>query len=240
VNTKELIPRSRSIIPACDVSDTKELDHLIEQTHDVPGIGGYKVGLELTISYGLKPIVDIIRKYTELPIIYDHQKGGTDIPELGSRFAKVCRSAGVNAVILFPFGGSETEKEWIKACQDAELTVLVGGHMTQKKFLVSEGGFIDDRAPQKIYEIAVESGVTDFVVPGNKPELVIEYKKFFESKGISFVLYAPGFIAQGGVITECGKVAGARWHAIVGSAIYRAKDIREASKILTQKLYTQW
>lgn len=233
----QLILLKRSIIPACDVSTKEELENIVKETHDVLGIGAYKIGCELTIQYGLKTLVDLVRKYTtDLPVIYDHQKGGTDIPELGTKFAKVCRLAGVDTVILFPFGGSATEKDWIKACQDEGLMVIVGGHMTQKNFLQSEGGFIADVGPQRIYEIAIESGVTDFVIPGNKPELVAKYKKIIEDQGISPVLYAPGFIAQGGVITECGKVAGQRWHAIVGSAIYKAANIKEAAKILTQQL----
>jgi len=233
---KKLISRPRSIIPACDVSDREKFEHLIKETCGVPGIGGYKVGLELTIQYGLKLLVDITRKYTNLPIIYDHQKGGTDIPELGIKFSKVCQSAGVEAVILFPFAGLATEKEWIKACQDAGLVVIVGGHMTQESFLSSEGGFIADNGPQRIYIIAAELGVADFVVPGNKPEVVAHYKKQIENSGISPTLYAPGFVAQGGVITECGRVAGESWHAIVGSAIYGAKDIKEAANILTHQL----
>ena len=233
---KKLISQPRTIIPACDVSTKEKFEELVRETSDVPGIGGYKVGLELTIPYGLKLLVDIARKYTNLPIIYDHQKGGNDIPELGIKFSKACKSAGVEAVILFPFAGSATEKEWIKACQDMGLVVMVGGHMTQKSFLSSESGFIADDAPQRIYKIAAESGVTDFVVPGNKPELVMKYKKQLEDLGVSPTLYAPGFVAQGGTITECGRVAGEMWHAIVGSAIYGAEDIKEAASILTRQL----
>ena len=185
---KNLISEPRSIIPACDVPNVQEFEDLVKQTCHIPKIGAYKIGLELTIQYGLKSLVDIIGKYTNLPVIYDHQKGATDIPELGTKFARACQSARVKAVILFPFGGLATEEQWIRACQDAGLIVLVGGHMTQKNFLQSEGGFIADNGPQKIYEVAVESGVTDFVVPGNKPELVVKYKSLLESLGISPIL----------------------------------------------------
>jgi orotidine-5'-phosphate decarboxylase len=233
---KVLIAEPRSIIPACDVLTEQEFEHLINQTYDIPGIGAYKVGISLALQYGLKTLVDKVRQYTKLPVIYDHQKGGTDIPQLGSTFSGICRASGVDAVILFPFGGRATEKEWIKACQDEGLVVLVGGHMTQDNFLQSEGGFISDDGPRRIYEVAAESGVTDFVVPGNKTELVIKYKKLFQDLGISYTLYAPGFVAQGGAITDCGKVAGERWHAIVGTAIYAAKDIRKATKDLTKEI----
>ena len=146
----KLIPHQRSVIPACDVSNRQEFEHLVKETHDIPGIGAYKVGLELTIQYGLKLLVDIIRNYTNLPIIYDHQKGGTDIPEMGTKFAKVCKSSGVSAVILFPFGGSATETRWIETCQKEGLIVIVGGHMTQKNFLESEGGFVADSGKSSV------------------------------------------------------------------------------------------
>lgn len=232
----KLIPLLRSIIPACDVPDKSEFENLIKKTYKVPGVGAYKLGLELTIQYGLKSLVEIVKKYTNLPTIYDHQKAGTDIPALGTKFSKVCRSAGVEAVILFPFGGMATERNWIKSCQDEGLVILVGAHMTQENFLYSEGGFIADDAPKKIFQIAAECGITDFVVPGNKPKLVAMYEEMFEELGIPHVLYAPGFISQGGVITECGKLAGENWHAIVGTAIYQSEDIEKATRNMVKQL----
>lgn len=228
---ERLISLPRSVIPACDVSDLESFGRLVRETTEVPGIGGYKVGLELAIPFGLPEVVRVVRAYTKLPVIYDHQKGGTDIPELGPKFAKAVAKSGADAVILFPFGGAETEREWIVACKIEGLTVLVGGHMTQKKFLASEGGFIDGAGPEQIYTIAAETGVRDFVVPGNRVEFVSLYKGLLDKllgEG-QYTLYAPGFIDQGGDITETGKVAGDNWHAIVGGAIYRAENIREAA-----------
>ncbi len=238
----KLIALEKSVIPACDVADLDKLFDLIVATKDVPGIGGYKVGLELVITYGLSAIVRSFRiQHCQLPIIYDHQKGGTDIPELGTKFAKVVKGAGADAVILFPFGGAATEEAWIKACQDAGLVVLVGGHMTQAKFLQSEGGFIADSAPEEIYRIAVKNYLTDFVVPGNKTPFVLKYRQLLNEvlgEG-KFTLYAPGFISKGGYITETGKVAGGKWHAIVGGAVYNNEGIdatRQAAIRVTSQI----
>lgn len=231
-----LISLSKSVIPACDVSSKKAFETIIQQTCDVRGISAYKVGAELVIRYGLKALVEAARQHTTLPIIYDHQKGGTDIPEFGIKFADACRSAGIEYVILFPFGGAATEREWIQSSQRVGLNVIVGGHMTQKEFLQSEGGFLSDAGPQKIYEIAVDAGVADFVVPGNKPEWVLKYKEFFDKKNIDYTLYAPGFIKQGGTITDCGKVAGDKWHAIVGSAIYNSENMQKSAEELTREI----
>lgn len=234
---RKLIKTERSVIVAADVSNLEILGKLVKSTCDVKGIGGYKVGLELVIPNGLTAVTRTIREYTaELPIIYDHQKGGTDIPGLAEKFASSVSEA--DAVILFPFGGAATEREWIKACQREELVVLVGGHMTQKEFLAIEGGFIEDSAPERIYSIAAEKGVRDFVVPGNKVEFVRKYRQLLErllGQG-NFVLYAPGFIAQRGNITETAKVAGNNWHAIVGSAIYKTKNMKKAAETITSQI----
>lgn len=233
---RSIVDFKRSVIPACDVSTDREFEHIIKETHEVLGIGGYKIGLQLTIIYGIQHLINIVRKYTKLPVIYDHQKAGNDIPEMGKNFASACSLAGIDAVILFPFAGSLTEREWIKACQDKGLGVLVGGHMTQSAFLQSEGGFIADDAPRRIYEIAAECGVNDFVVPGNKPQYIEEYRNLFEKLAIPYTLYAPGFLTQGGEISECGKVAGESWHAIVGSGIYKAPDMKEAASRFVRQL----
>lgn len=235
---RRLVKEKRAVIVAGDVRSIEELEELVKETCDVKGIGGYKIGLVLALRYGLGPVVNTIRKYTSLPVIYDHQKGGTDIPKLGEKFAQVVAEAGIDGVILFPFGGTATERTWIKSCQEAGLTVIVGGHMTQKEFLASEGGFIANGAPARIYEIAVDFGVRNFVVPGNKIELVSKYRQLLTrdlGKG-NFALWAPGFIAQGGVITEYALAAGPIWRAIVGRAIHKSKDKKKAAEIITSQI----
>ena len=230
---KRLIKEDKGIVVAADVESTKQLNKLVESTCNVNGIVAYKVGSLLGLKLGLPGAVGIIKQHTDLPVIYDHQKAGTDIPNLGQGFAEVVADAGAEAVILFPFGGVETEERWIEACQAEELTVLVGGHMTQSKFLQSEDGFIADTGPGDMYIIAAEKGVRDFVFPGNKIEFVREYKKLLEGrlgKG-NFDVYAPGFITQGGIISEFAKAAGNRWRAIVGSAIYKASDMEKAAQV---------
>jgi len=229
-----IIKLDKSIIPACDVPTLEKLKQLVKETCSVNAIGAYKIGFELVIPFGIKAVVETIRRFTDLPIIYDHQKAATDIPDLGENFMKSCK--GVNAVILFPQAGPVTEDAWIKAAQKEKLGVIVGGEMTHKGYLQKENGFILDNAPKKIYEIAAKLGVKDFVVPGNKPEKIIEYRKFLESFKIQPILYSPGLIAQGGSLTESAKAAGENWHAIIGRALYDAKDINKAAKQFAQAL----
>jgi len=236
-NVERLIPRDRSVVVAADV-EAEMLSKLVQKTCLVEGIGGYKIGLELVLEQGLPRTVGAVKEHSNLPVIYDHQKAGNDIPDMGTKFAAVCRKAGVDAVILFPFASAKTERDWIKACQDQSLGVLVGGHMTQPEFLENEGGFISVGAPDRIYTIAAQQGVRDFVVPGNKVEFVAHYRWLLEGiLGVgNFRFYAPGFITQKGEVSEFAKVAGTQWHAIVGSAIYKAVDIAAAAKQMTAQI----
>lgn len=233
---KKIIELSKSVIPACDVSTLQELEELVKATAGIEKIGAYKVGLVLGLGFGLGKVVSAVRKHSDKPVIYDHQKAATDIPAMGEKFANVCSEAGVDAVILFPMAGPKTEKAWIEAAKNAGLGVIVGGEMTHPAYLKEDEGFIDSDAPKKMYEIAAETGVLDFVVPGNKPEKIKEYREFLESKDIEPVLYSPGLVAQGGEITESAKAAGKTWHAIVGRGIYKAEDKKKAAKELTSKL----
>ena len=228
------IKLKRSIIPACDVSSLKLLDKLVKETCKVKGIGAYKIGLELVIPFGIKEVIKTIRKRTDLPIIYDHQKAATDIPEMGEKFMKAVK--GVDSVILFPMAGPVTEEKWIKAAFKEKLHVIVGGDMTHKGYLERAGGFIHNMAPKQMFKIAANLGIRDFVVPGNRPFIINEYRRFLDSFGIKPIFYSPGLIAQGGSLSEGAKAAGENGQAIVGRALYRAKNIKKAAQQMVKAL----
>jgi len=233
-----VIKYDRSVIPACDVKTMQDFRRLIEQTHDVEGVGAYKVGSILTIRYGLPTLVQTVHEFTDLPVIYDHQKAMTDIHDLGKDFATVVKESGVNALIGFPQAGPVTEEAWIKACNEIGLEVIIGGEMTHPKYKRSDGGYIADESLDEMYLLAARLRVNNFVVPGNKTERVSYYRSLLQPiVGDALTFYAPGFIAQGGVITDMAKAAGDFWHAIVGRAIYGAKDIRAAAKEMTSQLF---
>ena len=87
--------------------------------------------------------------------------------------------------------------------------------------------------------------VTDFVVPGNNLEMIKKIRDGLEASGVQPVFYAPGFVEQGGSISEAARVAGDRWHAIVGRGIYWNKEenrynnsgeIREKVGVLVSQL----
>lgn len=228
-----IINQKKSIIPSCDVDSLEKLSELVKATCSVAGVGAYKIGFGLVIPFGMGRVVKTIRKITKLPIIYDHQKAGTDIPEMGEKFMRACK--GVDAVILFPQAGPETEAAWIKAAQQAEMNVIIGGEMTHQAYLKEAGGFIDDNAPKRIYEIAASMGVADFVIPGNKPGKSLEYAKIIKNKIKEPAFYSPGLIAQGGKVSDLAKKLD-RWHAIIGRAIYESKDMEKAAEEFAKSL----
>jgi len=228
-----IIKSKKSIIPSCDVDSLEKLGILVKETCNVKGIGAYKIGFELVLPFGMERVIKTIRKHSKLPIIYDHQKAGTDIPEMGEKFMKACKLA--DAVIIFPQAGPETEAAWIKAAQKSKMPLIVGGEMTHKGYLKSENGFLDDDAPKRIYDIAASMGVTDFVIPGNKPEKSMEYVDLIKSKIKNPVFYSPGLVAQGGNISDLAKKLDS-WHAIIGRAIYDAEDRENAAEEFVKNL----
>ncbi len=233
---QRIIQRDRSIIPACDVPTIEQFEKLVQETASIEGIGGYKVGFELGLTYGLPRVVETARKHTDKPIIYDHQKAGTDIPDTGKNFADVCKRAGIDTVIFFPQAGPETERAWIYSALDKGLNVIVGGRMTHPAYAQSEGGFITNEGALEMYRIAARAGVNHFVVPGNKQDVIKLVKETVEAEGVKPVFYAPGFVAQGGKIEDATQVAGDYWHAIVGRGITQAADMRKAALEHTSKL----
>lgn len=230
-----LIPLPRSIIPACDI-DLPRFEDLVKKTDSLEKIGAYKIGMVLALRHGLSKIVDAARKYTQKPLIYDHQKGATDIPSMGEKFGDIVAEAGFDAVILFPQAGPATLTAWAQRAMEKGLQVIVGGCMTHERYLVSEGGYIADESVERIYSEAAKMGIVDFVVPANKPRFISHIRKKLLATGIQPVFYAPGFIAQGGKLSDAARVAGPKWHAILGRAIYDAPDMHQAAASLSASI----
>jgi orotate phosphoribosyltransferase len=234
---QQIFDVQRGVIPACDVATLEDLEKIVEATADNPKISAYKIGFELGLAYGLPRVVGTIKdKAPGKKVIYDHQKAGTDIPDTGAAFARVCKQAGVDVVIFFPQAGPETERAWIYRALCQDLGVFVGGRMTHPAYAQSEGGFITDEGALEMYKIAARAGVNHFIVPGNKPDVIKTVREVVEAEGVKPVFGAPGFVAQGGKISDATQVAGDNWHAIVGRGIYAAKDMKAAALEHTSKL----
>lgn len=233
-----IISIPRSIIPAIDTDDILLFEKIVKETCDFKEVGAYKLGATIGLKYGLNQIVKIARQLCNKPLIYDHQKAGTDIPDTGKAFTKMLKDCGMDALIIFPLTGPASQVAWIKAAQEVELPIIAGGLMTHEKFLSSEGGYIDDKVIEKMYSLSATNGIRDFVVPGNKPDSIKKIRESISSviNSENMTFYSPGFVTQGGKITDAAIAAGNNWHAIVGRAIYEAPNIRASVEILISEL----
>jgi len=230
-----IINEDRSLIVACDCS-AHRYEWVLKETCHLSSVSAYKIGFILAMEIGLPKAVEMARNHTNKPLIYDHQKAGTDIPDTGKAFARVCKQSGINAIILFPQAGPETERAWIEAAKEEGLGIIVGGLMTHKKYTRGEGGYIADEAVIEMYLNAVKLGITDFVVPATNPQAIEKIRVMLEHSGIKPVLYATGFGVQGGDLKTAAVALGDRWHAIIGRAIYAAKNVRHAVEDLSTLL----
>lgn len=242
----QLIKEKRSIIVAADLPGLGPFYRLMGAINNVHGVDGVKLGFELGLR-GLEKSVRIVRRYMDnrgdnFAIIYDHQKAGGDVPEMGARFAQVLKEAGVGGAIIYPHAGPTAQREWTKACFDVGLDVLTGGIMSHEKYLESEGGYVSDKAPERIYKLACEMGVKHFIIPCNKPwwgQKVVGWLNDWLGEG-NYALYGLGFIHQGGKVSDFIELAGKNndAHGIVGHAIYD-KETQEDQRLAAIQMVAQ-
>lgn len=231
-----MVSVERSIIPACDVS-LKQFRKLVKKTSGVKEVSAYKIGFELGLAYGLPNVVKVARKYTDKPLIYDHQKACTDVPFTGKKFADVCKDAGVDAVILFPLSGPETQKAWTNASLEKGLDVIIGVEMTHDEYFLSDGGYIADDSVTKIVDIALSQGVSKFVVPGDDIAKLCFYDSLFNdlNTGFDVSFYSPGFGVQGGKFNDLKPISHPL-HLIIGRHLYESKNVKKAVEEIVNQL----
>lgn len=222
---------SKGLVVACDVDDLGLLGRLIDATRDLEPIQGYKIGAGLALRYGIGKVAGVIRERSDLPIIYDHQKFGTDIPEVCGGLLGALRGSGVDSVIIFPQAGVETLRASVRACAEEGLIPMVGGEMTHRGYLASEGGYMDDRGPERIYLDAAALGVEYFVLPGNRPASMKRYRDLLSGAVARPKFLFPGVGAgQGGDVARAFSILmGHPAYAIVGRGIYSQRDARRAA-----------
>ena len=224
------------IIPALDTTDLERAAGLVRALGRHPLVYGFKLGFALGLRHGLAETARRLREWTDKPLIYDHQKAATDIPDTGKLFAETMRACGMDEVILFPHTGPRTLEAWVGAMQGAGLKAIVGGVMTHPAYLVAEGGFIADGAALAIYRQAAELGVKAFVTPLTKPELVARLAEEVPfGEGQEF--YSPGYGAQGG---DPGQFPALRRHYLIaGRALLGAADPAAAADAIGAR-FGEW
>ncbi len=221
---KRLIPHERSLVVSIDFPGLGAIRELVRAMREVQGpIGAFKIGKIPTMRDGLPAVVDVVRsEFGEpVPIIYDDQKAGNDIPDLAVPFATEVHYAQCDAVIIYPFAGLKTQKAWTEACRDVGLTVLVGAEMTHEDHLLKDGGYLCNDLMRRVLNSAISSGVTNFVLPGTKLESIELGMHILNSRlgRGNFDVYSPGIITQGGVLEFGALHVGRYYHPIVGRAL---------------------
>ena len=224
---------SHGIMPALDSDSVYDVLRIVEATTQIEGVIGYKIGLTLALRLGLPGAVSVLREVTDLPIIYDHQKAGPDIPDMGPKFCALAADAGVSGLILFPLAGPKAVDAFVGGSVNAGLLPLVGGDLPLKDYNASGGGYVIDDALDHIFQRAVDHGASHFIVPGNTDEKVRHHAAVLSRAIKKPSLVIPGIGALGGNISDCFTAAkGCRAYAVIGRAIYGARDPGEAARQL--------
>ena len=229
-------PADNGVIPALDVESVDELRRLVQMTHDIDGIVGYKLGVAGALRLGLRGAVQAIRDITDLPIVYDHQKAGPDIPDMAGKYVSICKDAGVHGLILFPLAGQRSVREFVGHAQREGLVPIVGGALPFGEYYVSGGGYVADDVLERIFALSSTLGVADFVVPANNPEMIGRHADALRANVDGPGVFLPGIGALGGSIEEAfAAAAGCRRYAVVGRGIYRSDDPRARARQLGEE-----
>ena len=203
------------IIVALDLPPA-EAAKLVKALEPAEGrIAAYKIGSINALEIGVKETVAELRQFTKLPIIYDHQKGCTDIPEIVARQVEIVAEGGADSFIAVPLGaGGKSLELFVDACKRKKIVPIALLEMTHP----GANDFLAENAARKVFEKAVALGVEYFVAPATEPEKIREYKDW----GESIKIMSPGIGAQGGSAREA--VAAGTDYPIVGRQISQAEN----------------
>jgi len=217
------MPTERGVIPACDFEDIEVYKNLLEATADLDKVSGVKVSSLLAKEHSLGKIVEITKKIApKKKVIFDHQKAGSDIPEMVYKQVKQDARLGCDATIIFPMqGGIEALLAAIHSGYEHGINVIVGAHMTHHGFMREDGGCITEADAERFYKIAASKGIRNFVMPGTYPEKIKYYREVLADNQVAPIcIWSPGLITQLGNVSEAGMAAGKYFNGIVGRGIY--------------------
>lgn len=211
------------VILAADILDLGKLINLIK----LP-IAGVKLGFATGLTYGLPHMVDLIQETNpKLSIIYDHQKGGTDIPKMMELFIEVIRIAGIDEAILFPLSGLKTLETSLKYCEEYKVKPWIGLSMSHEGFDKDEGGWISEEDFFKATFDFVNTDFPDFnnfVIPCTRSYLLDKITDPCEVliTGISQEGKDLGAINR--LCTRINTEGSINVNVVLGSALYDASD----------------
>lgn len=214
------------IVPALDLDSIEDLRKVVGETSNVEGIVEYKLGLQAILHIGLFKAVEVVRELTDLPIIYDHQKAGADMPDSAAGFVKICAQTDIDGLILFPVAGPTAVNEFVGHTLAAGLQPVVGGHIPVADYDINGGGYIDNDALERIMVKANENGASRFVLPANDPSRIKRLSEWLLREVSRPALYLTGIGPLGGTITESFKASKGMpvRRAVIGRRICNAAE----------------
>ena len=213
------------IIPSLDVS-REEAFHLIKELECVEDkFGGYKVGSLLVMENGINVIKEINDR-TELPIIYDGQKLGSDIPSITNKQIELLSNVDVDYAIIYPVGGGDrTLYQFIESCKKFNITpvcVVSMSHEISDRYLSIS---IEDI----VLSTAYSYGIRTYVYPATKPEILQCHNELSNINMNDSVKLSTGFSKDEHYSSMC-DLGVSRF--IVGRSIYLSSDpVGEVEKI---------
>ena len=225
------------IVPALDIDSHEHLEVVVRETSKREGVAGYKLGLTSVLRFGLAESVRRLRDLTDLPILYDHQKAGPDMPDMAVKYTAMCKEADVDGLILFPVAGPTAVDGFVGEAVRAGLIPVVGGEIPVPDYGVSGGGYMADDALDRILVRAVHNKADHFVLPAHDLAKIQRWSKWIAANVDSPLVLLTGFGALGGSIETSFAAASVckRRFAIVGRLITGAKSPGDAAA----KLYEQ-
>ena len=230
---------NHGIMIECNFSEISKLEAIVDATSDLEFVVGYKVGAELAVSSKIKNVTGIIKKYTDLPVIYDHQKFGSDDPGFsGGSFLETLKDAGVNGLIIFPHGGIGSLEAATRKCLELGIIPIIGGDMVHKGYTEEEGGYIDNAAPQKMYIDGANFGAKHFVIPCTRLDRMRIYCHRLSNMVNNPILFITGVGIEScdDLVKACEIVKQYRSYAVIGREITDEKDYRKAAERIRKKL----
>lgn len=220
-NNGKIIPSERSIVLDC-CFQYSAFPRFLDETKNIPQIDANKIDA-IAGGVGWENWIKLSKEKTpERKVIYDHQKLGRDVKHIIPGLVEEFKRVGFDAIIVYP-KSNETLGIYAKEARKGNLGIIIGAKMTNQKD--------NDNEAYLLYMNAIEMGVTNFGIPASGKSDYRFVENLLEridktGKHTDFDWFPIGIGPQGGTIEEVINTLGqnARFHAIVGRAIYEAPD----------------
>lgn len=234
------IKGNMGIVPALDIDSPEHFELVVRETAKREGVAGYKLGLTSVLRFGLAESMRRLRDLTDLPILYDHQKAGPDMPDMAIRYTAMCKEADVDGLILFPVAGPTAVDGFVGEAVRAGLIPVVGGEIPVPDYCVSGGGYMLDDVLDRILVRSVANKADHFVLPAHDLKKTQRWSKWIAENVDSPMVLLTGFGALGGSIETSFAAASAckRRFAIVGRLITGAESPGDAAAKLYEQMQT--